>query len=191
MGEALDLGCGEGRNALFLAENGFRVTGIDLSSRAIMKFLDIANERKLKVEGLAMDIRDFEFKPSVYSLVVVSHILHFFRRKEVQEIVPKIIRSLVLGGHVYVVDLTVGDPSYKVARNMLKQTEEYTFYSPKLSSHVHFFPHGEMKNMFSVFDIQVYKEEMILSSGHGHIGPHRHGVALLFAKKRESDRLKP
>ena len=187
VGEALDLGSGEGRNALFLAENGFRVTGIDMSSRAIMKFLDIANERKLRVEGLVMDIRNFEFRPSAYNLIVASHILHFFGKKEVNELVSKIIRSLVPGGYVYIVDFTVSDPSYKVAKKRLKQTEENTFYSPKLSSHVHFFSHNEMKKMFDGFEMKAYKEEVTLSPGHGEIGPHKHEVVLLFAKKRGSD----
>lgn len=187
VGEALDLGTGEGRYALFLAENGFRVTGIDMSSRAIMKFLNIANKRKLRVEGLVMDVRNFEFKPSAYNFIVASHVLHFFGKKDVYELVSKIIRSLVPGGYVYIVDFTMSDPSFKVAKKALKQTEENTFYSPKLSSYVYFFSHNEMKNMFDGFDMKVYKEDVILTPGHGDIGPHKHGVVLLLAKKRSSD----
>src|SRR3989304_1831152 len=69
VGKALDLGVGEGRNALYLAHKGFHVTGADVSPKAIEKFLDIAKKRGLTVEGLVMDIRDFEFKLNVYNLV--------------------------------------------------------------------------------------------------------------------------
>lgn len=36
-GRALDLGCGTGTNVIYLAQHGFEVTGVDLSSRAIAK----------------------------------------------------------------------------------------------------------------------------------------------------------
>ncbi|MEK6923472.1 MAG: methyltransferase domain-containing protein, partial [Nanoarchaeota archaeon] len=37
-GDVLDLGVGEGRDALFLAKNGFSVTGVDISETGIQKF---------------------------------------------------------------------------------------------------------------------------------------------------------
>lgn len=184
VGKALDLGVGEGRNALFLAQKGFQVTGIDISSKAIEKFLDLAKERGLAVEGLVMDIRDFEFKPSAYNLIVATATLHFLRKEEVYEITSKIIRSIAPGGYVYIVDFTVNDPSYQTAKKRLKQIEENTFYSPKLFAYLYFFSHNELKGMFKDFKIKAYKEKFFTDPGHGKKGPHKHGVALLFAKKR-------
>ncbi|MFQ5621700.1 MAG: methyltransferase domain-containing protein [Candidatus Nanoarchaeia archaeon] len=183
VGKALDLGVGEGRNALFLAHKGFQVTGIDISSKAIEKFLELAKEKGLIPEGLVMDIRDFEFRPDAYNLIVATATLHFLRRKEVYEITSKIIRSITPGGYVYIKDFTVDDPSYQTAKKRLKQIEKNTFYSPKLFSYLYFFSHNELKGMFKDFEIKVYKEEISTDSGHGKSGPHKHGIALLFAKK--------
>jgi SAM-dependent methyltransferase len=44
-GAALDLGAGEGRNALWLAENGWHVTAVDFSTIAIDRALGLARER--------------------------------------------------------------------------------------------------------------------------------------------------
>ncbi|MBI4789545.1 MAG: class I SAM-dependent methyltransferase [Chloroflexi bacterium] len=50
-GRALDLGCGTGTNAIYLAQHGFQVVGVDFSSKAI----DIAR-RKARTAGVAMDL---------------------------------------------------------------------------------------------------------------------------------------
>ena len=44
----LDLGCGEGRNALFLAENELDVTAVDSSEQGIRKLNHLAGERRLR-----------------------------------------------------------------------------------------------------------------------------------------------
>jgi len=184
VGKALDLGVGEGRNALYLAHKGFKVTGIDVSPRAIEKFLDLAKERGLTVEGLVMDMLDFEFKPAVYNLVVATGTLHFLRKSEVYGMISKIIRSINLGGYVYIKDFTVNDPSYQTIKKRLKEIEENTFYSPKRFSYLYFFSHNELKEMFKDFEIKAYTEKIIRDPGHGKTGPHKHGAVLLFAKKK-------
>ncbi len=185
VGNALDIGCGEGRNALYLAHKGFQVTGIDVSQEAIRKFVGLAKERGLTVEGLVMDIRDFEFKPNTYSVVIASATLHFLKKSEVHEMLFKIIDSTVLGGYVCIEDFTIDDPSYSVAKERCEQIEENTFYSKKLSSYLYFFSHNELKEIFKDFKIEAYKEETIIDSGHGKDGhPHKHGMVQLFAEKK-------
>ncbi len=190
VGKALDLGVGEGRNALFLALKSFQVTGIDVSPKSIEKFLDLAKERGLTVEGLVMDILDFKFSPDAYNLIVAANTLHFLRKKEVYEITSNIIRSIAPGGYVYIEDFTVNDPSYQNAKKKLEQIEENMFYSLKQSSYLYFFQHNELKEMFKDFEIKVYKEEIIIDTGHGESDPHEHSVAVLFAKNVDDARMK-
>ena len=55
-GRALDAACGEGRNALWLAEKGWRVTAIDFSEVAIDKGRQIAQRRGLKLDWQVADL---------------------------------------------------------------------------------------------------------------------------------------
>jgi tellurite methyltransferase len=72
----LDAGCGEGRNALFLAERGFRVRAFDHSTAAIAKLETHARARGLSVESWVGELAEFEFDRD-YGLIVASGILQF------------------------------------------------------------------------------------------------------------------
>ena len=56
--KALDLGCGTGSNAIFLAQNGFDVTGVDLSNVAIKK----AKAKAKKAGGATRDAKGWRVK---------------------------------------------------------------------------------------------------------------------------------
>lgn len=68
-GRALDVGIGEGRNALALAEKGWDVTGVDISEVGVAKAMQIARERKLKVAGVIQDIDTFDFGHEQWDLI--------------------------------------------------------------------------------------------------------------------------
>jgi SAM-dependent methyltransferase len=73
-GRALDLACGEGRNALWLAALGWRVTAVDFSSVAIEKARRRAAEDGVDVDFLCSDLLEYEPEPSSYDLVVVLYL---------------------------------------------------------------------------------------------------------------------
>lgn len=58
-GKVLDLGCGQGRDAIPLARMGFEVTGIDSSKVGIEQMLRIGAIEKLKLKGLITDLYGF------------------------------------------------------------------------------------------------------------------------------------
>jgi SAM-dependent methyltransferase len=75
-GKAIDLGCGGGRNAIFLARRGFAVEGVDYSRKAI----DWAEER-VKDAGVAVRLRcesvfGLDYAPGSYDLVYDSGCFH-------------------------------------------------------------------------------------------------------------------
>jgi 2-polyprenyl-3-methyl-5-hydroxy-6-metoxy-1,4-benzoquinol methylase len=49
-GGAIDLGCGEGRNAIWLAVRGWQATGVDLSEVGLMKARELADARRVGVD---------------------------------------------------------------------------------------------------------------------------------------------
>ncbi len=73
-GRALDLACGEGRNAIWLAELGWRVTAVDFSEVAIAKARTKAAEHAVDVVFLCADLLDYEPEIHAYDLVVVLYL---------------------------------------------------------------------------------------------------------------------
>lgn len=70
-GRALDLACGTGRHALFLAERGWHVTAVDASSAAIEKLLEKSRERRLEMDARVanLETREFEIEPAGFDLI--------------------------------------------------------------------------------------------------------------------------
>jgi SAM-dependent methyltransferase len=72
-GRALDLACGEGRNAIWLAEHGWQATGVDFSPVGLEKARRFADERQVAVEWIEADARRWH-PTSSYDLVVVFYL---------------------------------------------------------------------------------------------------------------------
>jgi 2-polyprenyl-3-methyl-5-hydroxy-6-metoxy-1,4-benzoquinol methylase len=58
-GRALDLGAGEGRNAIWLAERGWRVTAVEFADAAVERGRCIAAERGVEVEWVCSDLLEW------------------------------------------------------------------------------------------------------------------------------------
>jgi SAM-dependent methyltransferase len=73
-GRALDLACGEGRNAVWLAERGWRVTGVDFSEVGLEKARALANARGVQAEWVVADLLRYTPEPRAYDLVLVFYL---------------------------------------------------------------------------------------------------------------------
>ncbi len=73
-GRALDLGCGEGRNAIWLAEQGWHTSAVDYSSVAIERARELAKHRGVDVRFLEADVTLWTPERGVYALVIVSYL---------------------------------------------------------------------------------------------------------------------
>ena len=73
-GTVLDLGCGQGRNALWLASQGFAVTGLDLSPVAIEQAREVAAEQGLDAAFEAVNLMAWQPDGQVWDLVVLAYI---------------------------------------------------------------------------------------------------------------------
>ena len=85
-GRAIDLACGEGRNAIWLAANGWDVTAVDFSQAGLDKAQSIAAARGVAVTWVLADLLEYGPSPASFDLVAVIY-LHL----------PAPARRLVLG----------------------------------------------------------------------------------------------
>jgi len=74
-GTVLDLGCGQGRDALFIARQGHHVLGVDLSETGIAQMLEAARKDNLQVEGVVADVVKFD-TDAQFDVVILDRVLH-------------------------------------------------------------------------------------------------------------------
>ncbi|HEX8653300.1 MAG TPA: methyltransferase domain-containing protein [Pyrinomonadaceae bacterium] len=76
-GRALDIACGAGRHAVFLAEHGWQVTAVDSSSVGIRLTEQRARERGVTVDARVADLErgEFSIDPEAYDLIIIFYYL--------------------------------------------------------------------------------------------------------------------
>ena len=105
-GRALDIGAGEGRNALFLAACGLDVLAVDQSSVGMRKAERLARERGLGLRTQAVDLSDFDAEPESFD-VVSSIFVHL--PAALRSAVHQRIRSWLRPGGVFVLEAYAPD----------------------------------------------------------------------------------
>ena len=100
-GRALDLGCGEGRNAIWLAQRGWQVSGVDFSEVGLEKARQLAAERGVEVTWVRADLRDYEPDHEAFELVIVMYIQAPAAR--LADLMRKASAALAPGGTLLVV----------------------------------------------------------------------------------------
>jgi SAM-dependent methyltransferase len=96
-GVVLDIGMGEGRNALFLAAQGWEVTGFDISDVGVRLAREAAQRRDLKLTILVEDGDRFDYGSQRWDLVVGMYMHAVITRNE-----ARIIESLKVGGIIVI-----------------------------------------------------------------------------------------
>ncbi len=91
VGRALDIACGTGENALYLAQQGFHVDALDISEVALRQAQRQARARGLPVHFIVCDAVTFSYPPNTYDLVLNFYFLE-------RRIFPLIARTLKPGG---------------------------------------------------------------------------------------------
>ena len=71
-GRALDIACGAGRNALFLADHGYQVDAVDIADVALQRASATAEAASLSVNWIARDLERETLPDGPYDLIVVS-----------------------------------------------------------------------------------------------------------------------
>lgn len=73
-GKALDVATGEGRNAIFLAQKGWEVTGFDIANEALDSIQKRAKQQNLKINTVHASREDFDFGTNKWDLVVLCYV---------------------------------------------------------------------------------------------------------------------
>ncbi len=99
--KALDIACGEGRNSIYLAAEGFAVTGLDISRAGMEKAREWMERENLRISFRIQNLEGYEFSES-YDLIINFNFL-------LRDLIPKCVAALNPGG-VIVFDSIMDSP---------------------------------------------------------------------------------
>ena len=161
----LDLGCGVGRNGVFLAKIGFDVVCIDISESA----LGIANAWARK-EGLTNmklalgTMTNLPFDNDCFDAVISISVIHHAVKKDIEQIIAEVYRALKKNGVFFANAASVEDPRYgegeEVEENTFRILE--AFEEKHFEELHHFFTKQDALEMFACFnklEVELLREK--------------------------------
>ena len=105
-GKVLDLAMGEGRNGVFLAAQGYHVTGLDISEVGLQKAQQFAKELGTQIHTQVVDLETFQLPANAYDVIVCTYYLQ-------RDLFPQMIQALKPGGVVLVETYTLDHLKYR------------------------------------------------------------------------------
>jgi SAM-dependent methyltransferase len=154
-GKALDIATGEGRNAVFLAQNGCEVDAVDISEKGLKKAQKFAGEKGVNINTFLVDLDQYPIGKERYDLIAD---FYFLRRR----LIPRIKKGLKKGGKV-------------IFETYLLEHRKLGTGGPKQAKY--FLKPNELLRFFKDFRILFYREGIFREGG------KRKAVASLIAEK--------
>jgi tellurite methyltransferase len=105
----LDVGCGDGRHALYLASLGFQVDAFDLSKNAIEKIDYLKQKNNLNIHTWVCDVLDYPFRYS-YDLIIVHGVLQFIDKTKQPQVIELLKKWTNVNGYHVIALFTDEEP---------------------------------------------------------------------------------
>ena len=154
-GKALDIATGEGRNAVFLAQQGFEVDAVDISEKGLKKARKLAREKGVKINTSLVDLDQYPIGKEQYDLIAD---FYFLKRR----LIPRIKKGVKKGGKV-------------ILETYLLEHRTLGTGGPKQTKY--FLKPNELLRLFRDFRVLFYREGIFREGG------RRKAVASLIAQK--------
>ncbi len=165
-GTVLDIGCGEGRNAIFLAQKGFVVDAFDISRAGIEKLQRLAAKANVKVNAWVQDLCEYEFTQK-YDVITTFGTLHFVTKPEWKKFICKAQKYTSEGGfHVI-----------HIFTNKLPATPDIAPFIKSLADE------GELEALYESWNI-IESKSYTFEDEHPGIGKHWHASNKIVARKK-------
>ncbi|MDA8262660.1 MAG: class I SAM-dependent methyltransferase [Actinomycetota bacterium] len=123
-GRVIDLGCGEGRNSIWLAEQGWKVTGVDFSEVALERAATLAEGRGVSVDWVRADLAGWSAEEPGFDAALICYI--HLPREVMTHLFTSALAALVPGGEL----LVVGHHSRNLAEGVGGPQMPEVLYSP-------------------------------------------------------------
>ena len=168
----LDIGCGEGKDAVFFAKCGYAVTAFDQSEQGIEKAKRLAEHNQVEVNFFKADL--FDYRPDrEFDIIFSSGVLHFLPATVRQELTGCLKKYTAKNG-IHALNVFVNKPFLtRVPDKTREEGKRHPWYS------------GELFGYYHDWLFHMCREE-IFDCNSGGI-PHQHCMDTLIAQKQEGE----
>lgn len=181
-GRVLDIGVGQGRNALPLARRGLRVVGVDSSRVSIEHVRDMAQREVLPVETWQGSVFDYAADPEAFDAILVFGLLQILTRERISTLTEKIQSWVAPGGLVFLAAWHTGDPNYERINRHYQALGEHSFKGDDGEIRTFLAP-NEVVQLFPAWEVVHHWEGLGPMHRHGDGAPEQHGDVELVVKK--------
>ena len=131
--KVLDIGCGEGKDAVFMAEKGYDVTAFDLTENGIRKTIALAHKRGVKANAYVDDINTFETDEQ-FDIIFSTGTVQYIFDENKEAFFKKLEKITKPNGIVFInvfVEKSFLDlpPDWDKEEKMWKSGELFTYFS--------------------------------------------------------------
>jgi tellurite methyltransferase len=163
--QILDVGCGEGRDSIFLAGQGFKVDAFDVSEAGIAKVQRISADKNVKLNAWVQDLTQFQFNKS-YDVITTHGALHLVEREQWYDFIMQMKANTNAGGMNIIGIFT----------NKLPATPDNAPFTKGL------FNEGELKTLYEDWEI-IHQNARVFEDEHPGGIKHKHASENIIARK--------
>jgi tellurite methyltransferase len=183
-GAVLDIGAGQGRNALFLARKGIEVEAVEPSYTAIESLKEITEREKLPIRTFQCTFREFSPNRDAYSAFLLFGLLPMLGWEDIRKLLHALDTWGSSSNLVFVTAFTTLDPAFDkmsrsstpIGRNSFQDryNQVWTFLEP-----------GEISALFPGYRVVHHWEGEGEEHRHGNGPMHKHGMIESVLRRAE------
>ena len=162
----LDVGCGEGQNAIYLAKQGYHVDAFDLSEFGIAKVNDRCEVSGVKLNAFVADLTEYEFEQK-YDVVMSFGTLHFVSKDAWKKFIDE-AKKYTNDGGIHIIQLFT---------DVVPASEDIAPFAIGLSKD------EEIKVLYEDWEILQFKS-YVFEDEHPGVPKHLHASNKIVARKR-------
>ena len=162
----LDVGCGDGKNSIYLAKQGFEnIDAFDISETAIGKIRRLCEKDSLQINARNTTVQEFEFDKQ-YDLILSFGVFHFVAKSEWRAFIEKAKSNTNIGG-IHIIQMFNDNilPTFDIAPYAIGMAKD-----------------GELKEMYSDWEILQFLS-YTFEEEHPGVPLHKHASNKIVARK--------
>jgi SAM-dependent methyltransferase len=181
-GDVLDLGCGQGRHALWLARRGRRVVAVDPSPVAIRTVDEVAARESLPITTVQSGFAELDDPPVPFAGTLIIGLVQMLPPHEIDRLVAAIDRWSTSGSVVFVMAWTQDDPRFAAIDAEWHPLGRGSYRAPDGRVRT-FLPLGAAPSLFPGWEVIEHVEALGPWHRHGDDPPERHGRVELVVRR--------